>query len=218
MDTPTFTVGITGHRPNRLAIGEARVARRLALVLAALRHGSRGCRRIALSALAEGADRLFAVAAQGLGYKMHALLPFASAEYETTFGDGTTTPHYRALLEAAANREELPGPLSDSKRAYEVVGRLTVERSDILVAVWDGQPAAGRGGTPEIIEFAVARRIPVVWIDAGCDRRPRVLHQSLASGPSATTLAALAKRSPPVSMAGLAALAKATCRWSGVGW
>ena len=91
--SPTFTVAITGHRPNRLGIGVARVARRLELALTALRAGSSGHRRVAVSALAEGADRLFAEAALTLGYELHALLPFESADYEVTFDDPGTTAH-----------------------------------------------------------------------------------------------------------------------------
>jgi hypothetical protein len=29
-----------------------------------------------------------------------------------------------------------------------------VEASDVMVAVWDGRPSAGRGGTAEIVDYA----------------------------------------------------------------
>jgi hypothetical protein len=45
-----------------------------------------------------------------------------------------------------------------------------VARSDVLMTVWDGRPAAGHGGAPEVIEFALAARRAVVWIDAAQDR------------------------------------------------
>lgn len=122
---PTFTVGITGHRPNRMHIGEAAIARRVWLVLAVLRSGALRRKRVAVSALAEGPDRLFAEAALDLGYELRALLPFASADYETTFGDAATTPHYRALLARAAEVTELPGTLAESNAGYEAVGRAT---------------------------------------------------------------------------------------------
>lgn len=171
-----ITVGFTGHRPNRLHIGETRVAVRLREVLTALRDGARSSEPIepliAISPLAEGSDRLFGQAALDLGYELQALLPFKSADYETTFGDATTTSIYRTLLAQAARVQELPGSLNDTTAAYEAMGRAMVDDGDILVAVWDGKPAAGRGGTPDIIEYAIAGGRPVIWIDAAQDRAP----------------------------------------------
>lgn len=192
----TFTVGVTGHRPNRLVIREERVRWRLAQVLAALRTGTRArvLSRVAISALAEGADRLFADAALELGYRLDALLPFASADYETTFGDATTTPDYRSLLARMTIVQALPNTLADSKAAYEAAGRTIVERCDVLVAVWDGKPAAGRGGTPEIIEHALACGKPTIWIDAARDRPPRLLRLPTAHGLRVVPLERLAGR------------------------
>lgn len=194
-----LTVGITGHRPNRMHIGEVAVARRLWLVLAALRSGARGRKRIAVSALAEGSDRLFAEAALDLGYELQAMLPFPSADYETTFGDQATTPHYRDLLARAAHVTELPGTLADSKAGYEAVGHATVAASDILVAVWDGKGAAGRGGTPEIIDHAVRAGKPVIWIDAARNRLALLIAPPSAHGPRDIPLLTLATRAKPLT-------------------
>lgn len=202
-----LTVGITGHRPNRMHIGEAAVARRLWLVLAALRSGAGGVKRVAISALAEGSDRLFAEAARDLGYELRALLPFPSADYETTFGDTATTPHYRDLLARAAHVTELPGTLADSKAGYEAVGHSTVAASDILVAVWDGKGAAGRGGTPEIIDHAVRAGTPVIWIDAARDRQPLLIAAPTAQGPRNVPLAKLAIRAKRTTRRRIASLA-----------
>lgn len=171
----SLTIGVTGHRPNRMVVGEAEIARRLRLVLAALKQGVRRGRPQAITSIAEGSDRLFADAALALGYRLAVLLPFASADYETTFSDKSATGHYRALLAAAAEVNALAGTLEDSKAAYEVVGRAMVDQSDIIIAVWDGKPAAGRGGTPEIIEYAVAQGKPVIWINAARLRLPRLI-------------------------------------------
>jgi hypothetical protein len=111
---------------------------------------------------------------------LRVLLPFASADYETTFGDPSTTPDYRALLARASAVTELPGVLADSTSAYEAVGRLTVAQADVVVAVWDGKPAAGRGGTPEIMQYALELDRPVIWIDTSHDRPPLQLRRSTA--------------------------------------
>jgi hypothetical protein len=190
----TLSVGISGHRPNRMAIGVKRVSRRLEIVLDALKRGADGGTRVAVTALAEGSDRLFADAALRQGYRLKVLLPFKSGDYETTFGDKAETATYRQLLSRAHDMTELPGSLGDTKSAYEVVGRATVDASDILVAVWDGKPAAGRGGTPEIIEYAITCRTPVIWIDAARDRLPVLISAPRNSLNGLASLNSLASR------------------------
>ncbi len=176
----TFTVGVTGHRPNRLHIGEARVRKRVRDALISIRSGAAEAQRrrivaqrpqlCALSALAEGADRIFAAEALELGFVLHVLLPFPSKDYESTFTDPAGTPAYRDLLARADTVSELPGRLSDPEGAYGEVGRATEKRCDLLMTIWDGRPAAGPGGTPEVVDQRLAVGKPVVWIDASRDR------------------------------------------------
>ena len=174
-----FKIAITGHRPNRLHVCIARIERQMFRVMRRLAREARGNvlgrNPVALSALAEGSDRIFAEAALRLGIPFEVVLPFKSADYETTFGDASGTPHYRALLARAAHVMELAGTLADTTAAYEAVGRACVDACDVLVAVWDGKPAAGRGGTPEIIDYARRMGRRVIWIHAGEKRRPKWL-------------------------------------------
>jgi hypothetical protein len=39
-----------------------------------------------------------------------------------------------------------------------------LDRIDVLLALWDGKPARGRGGTAEIVRRAHDLGLPVVWI------------------------------------------------------
>jgi hypothetical protein len=162
--------------------------------------------RIALSSLAEGSDRYFAEAALRLGYRLGVILPFKSADYEATFSEQGALPEYRRLLAAAGRIQELPGTLGDTKSAYEAVGRATVDAADILVAVWDGKPAAGRGGTSEIIDYALSRGKMVVWIDASRDRPPLLLKWPSAGGLRPVALSKLARRATRLTPSRLAAL------------
>ncbi len=34
-----------------------------------------------------------------------------------------------------------------------------------MMAVWDGEPAQGLGGTGDVVDYALARRKPVIHID-----------------------------------------------------
>jgi hypothetical protein len=131
-----------------------------------------------LSPLAEGADRLVAQAALSLGYALEAPLPFAQADYEADFP--ATTAAFRALLGQATHRLELDGGRGDDEdRSYEAVGRHLVRNADLLLAVWDGHPAKGRGGTGDIVRSAIRAGIPVWWLPSNGIDPPRLLRTPL---------------------------------------
>jgi hypothetical protein len=52
--------------------------------------------------------------------------------------------------------------------AYRRVGHYVVDHCDLLIAIWDGQPARGRGGTADIVQYALDRhrRVLRVWQDS----------------------------------------------------
>lgn len=125
----------------------------------------------AVSSLAIGADRLFASLVVHRGGHVHAVIPFEG--YERTF-----SPHdidaYHWLLSKADSVEVLQTSGTDED-AYLAAGRRVVELSDILIAVWNGQPAKGRGGTADIAAYAGGKGVPIVHInpvDRTITRRP----------------------------------------------
>jgi hypothetical protein len=127
-----------------------------------------------LSPLAEGADRLVAEAALPLGCRLESPLPFAQADYEADFP--ATVATFRALLAQAEHKLELDGGRGDDEAAsYDAVGRYVVRNTDLLIAIWDGRPAAGRGGTGDIVRFAVRAGVPVWWLPADGGGTPRLL-------------------------------------------
>jgi hypothetical protein len=174
-------IGITGHRPHRLIVPEPRLARRVEKVLASLHQAAgpgrrrRDPRLDIVSPLAEGCDRIVARAALGLGLRLTVLLPFARRDYEATFADPATIPEFRRLLKAAHARTDLAASPRHREAGYVAVGMATLAMCDIVLTIWDGKPAAGRGGTPEILENAIGWGIPVIWIDAARDRPPVLL-------------------------------------------
>lgn len=137
-----------------------------------------------LSPLARGTDRLAAEVALQLGYELYVPMPFPRAEYQKDFS-GSQNPteppltaaedlaQFETLLQQADDAcLSLDGNHEDQTRAYEAVGRFVARHSDLLIAIWDGKPAAGRGGTAEIIEYAVSNGVPVWWIHATETRTP----------------------------------------------
>ena len=134
-----------------------------------------------ISPLARGADRIVArVAQEHFGAKLDVILPFSKTEYERDFATADDLAEFRTLLAGAARRRE-PDPelvaISPELRAagYQRVGEQVVAACEILLAVWDGRPARGPGGTAEIIQYALSVNCPVVWVHAHDPTRPACL-------------------------------------------
>jgi hypothetical protein len=55
--------------------------------------------------------------------------------------------------------------VESTERAHLAAGQVVVDRSERLVAVWDGKPARGIGGTADIVSYARQKGVPVavVW-------------------------------------------------------
>ncbi len=131
-----------------------------------------------LSPLAEGADRIVARAVLGYaGARLDVVLPLTVEDYLEDFQTAESVAEFQELLGRCARptvlrarpiRDEVHDPNDQSAlrgAAYESVGRYVVDHCDVLIALWDGKPAQGRGGTAEIVEYAKAQKRPilVVW-------------------------------------------------------
>lgn len=119
-----------------------------------------------VSPLAEGSDRLVAAEALALGYEIQCPLPFRSEEYAKDFESPESEAEFCTLLDAATAMFELNGSREESEQAYKAVGHLVLRQSDILIAIWDGEPAKGTGGTAEVVQVALGSQIPVIWIES----------------------------------------------------
>lgn len=133
-----------------------------------------------ISPLAEGADRIVASLAMERGYELRVVLPFARAEYAKDFKKAASRAEFDELLSQGVSADRPALALDGERetyetRSYEAVGRLVVFNCDLLIAVWDGQPARGRGGTGDIVRFAARFGRPIWWIDATGAAPPRLL-------------------------------------------
>jgi len=106
---------------------------------------------IGVSSLAVGADQLFARIVLESSGELEAVIPFES--YEKTFADDVDKDSYRRLLKSSSRVEVLPKSDSDEE-GYLRAGMRVVDLCDLLIAVWDGKPAAGLGGTGDIVNYA----------------------------------------------------------------
>ena len=158
---PLFhVVGFSGHRQLADPVAAARVIRG---ALEQLRQESRG-EWITLSSVAAGSDQVFVAQSRALGFSWHAILPLPRAEFARDF-----SPEEWSGVEAILNQAEHVRVITENgtrEDAYLDCGMETVNGADVLLAVWDGQPARGKGGTADVVEYAKSIGIPVLIIDA----------------------------------------------------
>lgn len=114
----------------------------------------------AYSSLAVGADQLFAEEVLRAGHSLNAVIPYVT--YEHTF-EPQDIARYRSLL-AKSKEVALNLPFSGEKAFYEA-GKWIVDHSDLMIAVWDGKPSQGFGGTGDIVAYAIDAGAPIVHIN-----------------------------------------------------
>jgi hypothetical protein len=149
-------IGVTGHRG---IPAEARAHIRAGL--RAVLCGHQGSME-ALSSLAVGADQLFADIALDCGAELTAVIP--SGDYEQGFTAPEELAHYRRLKALATREVRLAFPYSTDE-AYYAAGAYIADHCDRLLAVWDGLPARGHGGTGDIVRYArdLGKPVTVIW-------------------------------------------------------
>jgi hypothetical protein len=164
-------VGVTGHRKlddTERLVERVREALEKIRGMVPFRPGTAVVLDI-LSPLAEGADRL--VAREVLlspSSELEVVLPLDRECYMTDFAAAGSKAEFLQLLSQARSVKEL-APGGERTIAYERAGRYVVDHCDVLIAIWDGEPAAGKGGTAEIVEYARARKCPLLWISSAKD-------------------------------------------------
>ncbi len=129
--------------------------------------------------MAEGADRLVAARALAAGLRLRALLPLRREDYVDDFRDQASRNEFEDLVDRADEVRELAGDPEDREGAYVELGHGLVAAADLLVAVWDGRPARGEGGTANVVGGAIAAGLPVLWIHA---KHPHALALAESAG------------------------------------
>ncbi len=117
-----------------------------------------------ISSLAEGADRLVVWRVQK-NFKMHLTvpLPMKESDYMLDFKSVTSIKEFTTLLKQATEIIEIP-PKNSRALSYLAAGIYILDHCDVLIAIWDGAPAKGTGGTAEIVAEARNRGLPIAWV------------------------------------------------------
>lgn len=181
----------------------ARIGERLDAVGPLAAFGSAAC----------GADILCLEAMLERGGEIHVTLPFPPAEFRAVSVDfapgGRWGKRFERVLEAASSltvTSEHRASGSDSSFDYAnlVLTGAGVLRAQVLdtravgLAVWDGEPGDGVGGTGSLVDAWRARGIPVDVVDT----RALLGEDRVASGPEAAGAGAPVASPPPTRYAG----------------
>jgi hypothetical protein len=194
----TLRVGVTGHRPNKLAKSDIpRIEKQLRDTFTTIEAvvvqiyddnkavyaggavdgappSAKPYRIRMISGFAEGADQL-ATAACPTDWIVEAILPFPKDEYLNDFaqsaaGDGRDVrDEFLTHLTRAAVVTELPMPRTGPRdQGYVLCGSFLLRQVDLLIAVWDGEEPKP-GGTGALAREALDAGIPVIWLTTSGD-------------------------------------------------
>jgi hypothetical protein len=155
-------IGITGHRGLSAPV-EEQVRSLLAKQVAT--YDARDL--IGVSCIADGPDAWWAQAVLGAGGRIEVVVP--AARYRESLPQ-EHHPVYDALLEQASDVHET-GLTESTSEAHQAGSEILVGLADRVIAVWDGKPARGYGGTADVVDYArrVGVSVTVLW-PAGASR------------------------------------------------
>ena len=184
-----LNIGITGHRTeglgeNDLAALGGRIEQALRLIEQSGRAIFAECsdyfaedepRFRLISPLADGADQAAAEAALAIGWELQAILPFDRDRYRASLSSDAARIAFDRLTAAASMVLELPGEGDGEVDDYVMAGRATVAHSDLVIAVWDGQPARGRGGTGDVAAQVITSGTGLIHVPPGDGNESRLV-------------------------------------------
>ena len=155
-----FVVGVTGHRDLISAhIPALKVTIKDALSGLVGHFNSMPLRII--TGLAEGADMIVTEVALEMGLEVTALLPMPKDVYEADFADDVLSRFRNLIKNPRIKVIEMPlvggrsvaemGVQSHRDDQYDLLKDYLVRRSNVLLALWDGEVSDLRGGTSDVV-------------------------------------------------------------------
>ncbi|MBV6695766.1 hypothetical protein KV557_01335 [Kitasatospora aureofaciens] len=145
-------IGITGHRGLTAEV-EGEVRRLFEDALAGEDAGG----LTVVSCIADGPDSWLAEIALERGGRLEAVIP------ADRYRDGLPEWHhpvYDRLL-GSATAVHRTGRVESDEAAHMAGSEVLVRQVDKLLAVWDGLPARGYGGTADVVSYARRLGVPV---------------------------------------------------------
>lgn len=154
-----WRVGLVGHRDAFDAATAARIRAQARAYF--LRWTTEHASIAVYTMLATGADTLLTEVALECAARLITVVPFP--DYAQDFAAEERT-RYHAFVRQAAMVKQMTAS-KRSARAYFTAGKWLIRQVDCVLAVWDGQPARGVGGTGDVVAYARERGVPFFVID-----------------------------------------------------
>lgn len=155
-----FVVGVTGHRdpiPEHIPAVKATVAEALAGLIGRFKNTPISV----VTGLAEGADTIVTEVALEMGLDVTALLPMPKDIYEADFEGEALTVFRNLANDPRIKVIELPiigghaladmGDQSYRDDQYDLLKNYLIRRSNLLLALWDGEITHLIGGTSDVV-------------------------------------------------------------------
>jgi hypothetical protein len=147
-------IGISGHQA-REGIDWLWVKTTLIAEIGSLNEVREG-----LTSLAAGTDQVFADVCLSLSIPLTAVIPLPG--YERFFEGAALSSYERFFMQSRILQLDRADSDEDS---FFRAGVLIADQSDLLLAVWDGLPSKGRGGTADIVAYATGCGRSVRWLN-----------------------------------------------------
>ena len=154
-------IGITGHRD---LVNRKETRNEIAYSFCYFKELDKDL--LAITSIAAGADLLFTEEAIRHNIPLQIELPFTFEDYKNDFNK-----HDLQKLESIVKKyryNEAPTLKTNTKEernnAYLAIGQKIVDLSDIVIAVWDGKDAKGKGGTGDIVNYALSKNKQIHFI------------------------------------------------------
>ncbi|MEU0689544.1 hypothetical protein [Streptomyces uncialis] len=157
-------VGITGHRG---LPGPVEDQVRPLLAEKIKRYGAQDL--VGVSCIADGPDAWWAQLVLEAGGRIEVVVP------ATEYRDNLPEWHHQQYDELIRRASDVhhTGIAESTSQAHQTGSEILVGLSDEVVAVWDGLPARGYGGTADVVAYAQRVGVPVavLWPE-GATREP----------------------------------------------
>jgi hypothetical protein len=115
-----------------------------------------------VTSAAAGGDLLFAETCIELHLPIRVFLPLPKEQFRSDFEEPEWARAECVFQKALS--VEVTGAGEDLPERYYECGIETVQQSQLLLALWDGEPSQGLGGTADIALFAREQGRPLIWI------------------------------------------------------
>lgn len=157
---PEWTVvGFSGHRT---LSDPTRTAESISAVLddVVAKYGP----IVAISSVAKGSDTLFLQEVVKRKIPFVLVLPFPVLRFQQDFE--LHEWKVALYLMSQASQIEVVSRSESDNEAYMEAGARVVDRSDLVIATWDGKAADGLGGTGDVVRYARTLSRPLAWINS----------------------------------------------------